>query len=74
MAKTKSGVYYNDPRPVNRGDYGVRVARNGYDASTCADSDLLFNSGWRIIQIVKVISEENMKELHKAQMLMTHTY
>lgn len=63
MAKTKSGVYYNDPRPVNRGDYGVRVARNGYDASTCADSDLLFNSGWRIIQIVKVISEEN-KRIH----------
>ena len=61
MAKTKSGVYYNDPRPVNRGDYGVRVARNGYDASTCADSDLLFNSGWRIIQIVKVISEENKR-------------
>ena len=63
MAKTKSGVYYNDPRPVNRGDYGVRVARKGYDASTCADSDLLFNSGWRIIQIVKVISEKN-KRIH----------
>ena len=61
MAKTQSGVYYNDPKPVNRGDYGVRVARNGYDASTCADSDLLFNSGWRIIQIVKVISEENKR-------------
>lgn len=61
MAKTKSGIYYNDPRPVKHGDYGVRVARNGYDASTCADSDLLFNSGWRIIQIVKVISEKNKK-------------
>lgn len=61
MAKTQSGVYYNDPKPVNRSDYGVRVARNGYDASTCADSDLLFNSGWRIIQIVKVISEENKR-------------
>lgn len=61
MARTQSGVYYNDPKPVNRSDYGVRVARNGYDASTCADSDLLFNSGWRIIQIVKVISEENKR-------------
>lgn len=63
MAKTKSGIYYNDPKPVNRGDYGIRVARNGYDASTCADSDLLFNSGWRIIQIVKVISDKN-KRIH----------
>lgn len=61
MARTQSGIYYNDPKPVNRSDYGVRVARNGYDASTCADSDLLFNSGWRIIQIVKVISEENKR-------------
>ena len=61
MAKTKSGVYYNDPRPVERGDYGVRVARNGFDATTSGDSNLLFNSGWRIIQIVKVISEENKK-------------
>ncbi len=61
MAKTKDGVYYNDPRPVKRGDYGVRVARNGFDATTSGDSNLLFNSGWRIIQIVKVISEENKK-------------
>lgn len=55
MSKLPNGQAYNDYKPVNRGDYGVRVARNGYDAATCADSDLLFNSGWRIIQIVKVI-------------------
>ena len=48
-------------KPVGRGDYGVRVARNGFDAETAGDSNLLFNSGWRIIQIVKVISEENKK-------------
>lgn len=63
MSKTKGGTAYNDYRPIGRSDYGVRVARKGYDASTCADSDLLFNSGWRIIQIVKVISEEN-KRIH----------
>lgn len=61
MSKTKSGTAYNDYKPVSRGDYGIRVARKGYDASICADSDLLFNSGWPIIQIVKVISEENKK-------------
>lgn len=46
---------HNKYKPVGRGDYGVRVARNGFDAQTAGDSNLLFNSGWRIIQIVKVI-------------------
>lgn len=59
MAITKSGTAYNDYKPVSRGDYGVRVARNGFDAVTSSDSNLLFNSGWRIIQIVRVISEAN---------------
>lgn len=57
MTMLPSGTIINDKKPVNRADYGVRVARNGYDAATCADSDLLFNSGWRIIQIVKVLDE-----------------
>lgn len=57
MAKTKSGVPINEYRPVSRADYGVRVAKNGFDANTAADSELLFNSNWPIIQIVKVISE-----------------
>lgn len=52
---------HNLYKPVGRGDYGVRVARNGFDAQTAGDSNLLFNSGWRIIQIVKVISEKNKK-------------
>ena len=61
MAILKNGTIINDRKPVSRSDYGIRVARKGYDASICADSDLLFNSGWPIIQIVKVISEENKK-------------
>lgn len=63
MARTKNGSIINEYKPVNRGDYGVRVARFGYDASTCTDSNLLFNSGWRIIQIVRVISEKD-KRVH----------
>ena len=38
-----------------KGDYGVRVAKYGYDASNCADNELLFNSNWPIIQIAKVL-------------------
>lgn len=59
MATTKSGVLINEYKPVSRGDYGIRVARNGFDANTAGDSNLLFNSNWPIIQIVKVISEDN---------------
>lgn len=38
-----------------KGDYGVRVARPGYDARYCAENQLLFNSGWPILQIAGVI-------------------
>lgn len=38
-----------------RGDYGVRVARPGYDAENCAQNQLIFNSSWPILQIAKVI-------------------
>lgn len=38
-----------------RGDYGVRVARPGYDAENCAQNQLIFNSNWPILQIAKVI-------------------
>lgn len=38
----------------SRGDYGIRVAKYGYDAYNCNDGQLLFNSNWPIIQIVKM--------------------
>lgn len=41
----------NKTNMKKRGDYGVRVAKYGYDASACSDSQLLFNSNWPIIQI-----------------------
>lgn len=37
-----------------RGDYGIRVAKWGYDANTCTDGQLLFNSNWPIIQIAQM--------------------
>ena len=45
----------NKPNYRNRGDYGVRVARPGFDASNCAQNQLIFNSGWPILQIVAVV-------------------
>ena len=38
-----------------RGDYGVRVARPGFDANYCADNQLIFNSGWPILQLCAVL-------------------
>lgn len=43
----------------NRADYGVRVARPGYDANTCAQNQLLFNSNWPILQIANVLKMDN---------------
>lgn len=45
-----------------RADYGVRVARPGYDAYNCAQNQLLFNSNWPILQITKVVDFANMEE------------
>lgn len=44
----------------NRSDYGVRVARPGYDANNCAQNQLLFNSGWPILQIAELIKVSTM--------------
>jgi hypothetical protein len=45
----------NKKNTKNRGDYGVRVARPGFDAGYCAQNQLLFNSNWPILQICKVV-------------------
>lgn len=48
----------NESNYINRKDYGVKVARPYYDARSCADNQLLFNSSWPIMQIVGVYKEE----------------
>lgn len=45
----------NKPNYKNKGDYGVRVARPGYDAINCAENQLVFNSNWPILQITAVV-------------------
>ena len=46
----------NTPNLRKRANYGVRVARPGYDANECAQNQLVFNSNWPIIQIAEVIN------------------
>jgi hypothetical protein len=43
--------------PLN--DYGIKIAKIGFDANTAADKDLVYNSSWPSIQIVKVIDFDN---------------
>lgn len=57
-----SGDILNKMNLKKRSDYGVRVARPGYDANNCAQNQLLFNSGWPILQIAKVIDLSKMVE------------
>lgn len=45
----------NTPNYKQRANYGVRVARPGYDAMNCEQNQLVFNSNWPIVQITSVI-------------------
>lgn len=51
-------VPVNKTNLAQRKDYGVMVARPGYNASYCADNQLLFNSSWPILQLAGVYEEE----------------
>lgn len=46
--------------PKERGDYGIRVARPGFDAEKCAENQLLFNSAWPILQIAGIIDLDDL--------------
>lgn len=50
----------NKKTQKNVSDYGVRVARPGYDAGFCAQNQLLFNSNWPILQICEVMKVADM--------------
>lgn len=47
--------YCNTKNLKERGDYGVRVARPGFDANNCADNQLIFNSAWPILQLTQML-------------------
>lgn len=57
-----------------KGDYGVRVARPGFDASTCADNLLLFNSGWPILQLCALIDMDKDFETYTRYQLADGTW
>ena len=46
----------NTSNVLAKGDYGIRIAKAGFDARNAADNDLLFNSAWPSTQIVKVVT------------------
>lgn len=56
-----------------RADYGVRVARPGYDAAYCEQNQLLFNSGWPILQITKVMKVDDMEASYLFELTTTVT-
>lgn len=55
-------ILVNEQNLVKRKDYGIRVARPGYNASYCAENQLLFNSSWPILQIIGVYKEELLSQ------------
>lgn len=61
--------YCNKQKLKERGDYGIRVARPGFDANTCADNQLIFNSGWPILQLVEVVDMGDNAEQERRYLL-----
>lgn len=65
--------YSNKKTQKNISDYGVRVARPGYDAGFCAQNQLLFNSNWPILQICSVMKVSSMPIVWGYEVLETET-
>lgn len=42
----------------DRGDYGLKIARKGYDLRFAADNQLLYNSAFPVLQIVEFITDD----------------
>lgn len=49
----------NTSNLLSKADYGIKISKAGYDALTAADNDLLFNSSWPSVQIVRVKAVAN---------------
>lgn len=63
----------NKKNLTERANYGVRVARPGYDANDCAQNQLLFNSGWPILQIAEVIDMDTANTVNVYEYTITTT-
>lgn len=66
--------YCNNKKLKERGDYGVRLARPGFDASNCADNQLIFNSGWPILQLCAVIDFDKSDDVYTRYLLPDRTW
>jgi len=52
---TVDGYPDNTSTLIQTQDYGTKIAKAGYDALTAPEQELLFNSSWPSLQIVKVV-------------------
>ena len=44
-------------------DYGIKIAKKGYDARTASSNQLLYNSSFPMLQIVDVVDDNTMWEI-----------
>lgn len=49
--------------PVN--DYGIKISKIGFNALTASDKDLIYNSSWPSVQIIKVIECDGVTNKYK---------
>lgn len=41
----------------SRGDYGIKIAKRGYDVQFAKDNELLYNSSFPVLQIVAILND-----------------
>lgn len=46
-----------------RGDYGLKIAKNGYDVMYASDNQLLYNSSFPVLQIIMTINNDTEWEI-----------
>jgi hypothetical protein len=54
----------NTSEPKKKSDYGIKIAKAGFDALTAADNDLLFNSAWPSVQFSMVKTMRKTSDLY----------
>ena len=48
---------------ISKRDYGVKIAKRGYDVNFASDTELLYNSSFPVLAIAKYISEDTPREI-----------
>ena len=48
---------------ISKKDYGIKIAKRGYDVSYASDTELLYNSSFPVLAIANYISEDTPREV-----------